>query len=132
MTDISLLQVVACLGVSEPGGGSDVAACQTTARRVGDDLVINGQKMWITNAFQADWICLLANTEEGPGEFIVTVTSPRYLFIGFEIFFTELPLKIIHATRAALTANWIYFVLLLTEKRHQVGPLMIIFTQTLI
>ena len=63
-----MLQVVACLGVSEPGGGSDVAACQTTARRVGDDLVINGQKMWITNAFQADWICLLANTEEGPGE----------------------------------------------------------------
>merc|ERR1711992_299369 len=59
-------EVVACLGVSEPGGGSDVAACQTTARRAGDDLVINGQKMWITNAFQADWICLLANTEEGP------------------------------------------------------------------
>ena len=60
---------VACLGVSEPGGGSDVAACQTTAKRVGDDLVINGQKMWITNAFQADWMCLLANTQEGPGEF---------------------------------------------------------------
>jgi len=58
--------VVACLGVSEPGGGSDVAACQTTAKRVGDDLVINGQKMWITNAFQADWMCLLANTQEGP------------------------------------------------------------------
>ena len=56
---------VACLGVSEPGGGSDVAACQTTAKRVGDDLVINGQKMWITNAFQADWMCLLANTSEG-------------------------------------------------------------------
>ena len=60
-------QFVACLGVSEPGGGSDVAACQTTAKRVGDDLVINGQKMWITNAFQADWMCLLANTQEGPG-----------------------------------------------------------------
>lgn len=58
---------MACLGVSEPGGGSDVAACQTTAKRVGDDLVINGQKMWITNAFQADWMCLLANTQEGPG-----------------------------------------------------------------
>merc|ERR1711973_414330 len=57
---------VACLGVSEPGGGSDVAAATTTARRVGDDLVINGQKMWITNAFQADWMCLLANTREGP------------------------------------------------------------------
>merc|ERR1712029_308931 len=58
-------EFVSCLGVSEPGGGSDVAACQTTARRVGDDLIINGQKMWITNAFQADWMCLLANTSEG-------------------------------------------------------------------
>jgi len=58
--------LVACLGVSEPGGGSDVAACQTRARRVGDDLVINGQKMWITNGFQADWMCLLANTSDGP------------------------------------------------------------------
>lgn len=58
--------VVSCLGVSEPGGGSDVASLQTTAKRVGDDLVINGQKMWITNAFQADWMCLLANTQEGP------------------------------------------------------------------
>eukprot|EP00092_Neocalanus_flemingeri_P037602 GFUD01040938.1.p1 GENE.GFUD01040938.1~~GFUD01040938.1.p1 ORF type:complete len:416 (+),score=121.86 GFUD01040938.1:149-1396(+) len=57
--------VVACLGVSEPGGGSDVAAATTSAVRRGDDLIINGQKMWITNAFQADWMCLLANTSEG-------------------------------------------------------------------
>jgi len=57
--------MVACLGVSEPGGGSDVAANTTTARRQGEDLIINGQKMWITNAFQADWMCLLANTSAG-------------------------------------------------------------------
>jgi len=57
--------LVACLGVSEPGGGSDVAANTTSAVRRGDDLIINGQKMWITNAFQADWMCLLANTSEG-------------------------------------------------------------------
>jgi len=57
--------MVACLGVSEPGGGSDVAANTTAAVRRGDDLIINGQKMWITNAFQADWMCLLANTSEG-------------------------------------------------------------------
>merc|ERR1719147_593960 len=57
---------VACLGVSEPGGGSDVASATTSAVRRGDDLIINGQKMWITNAFQADWMCLLANTGEGP------------------------------------------------------------------
>ena len=45
-------EYVSCLGVSEPGGGSDVAAITTNATKKGDDLVINGQKMWITNAFQ--------------------------------------------------------------------------------
>jgi citronellyl-CoA dehydrogenase len=57
---------VACLGVSEVGAGSDVASIKTTARRDGDDYVINGGKMWTTNGTQADWICLLANTSDGP------------------------------------------------------------------
>lgn len=57
--------VVGCLGVSEPGGGSDVAAVKTTARRDGDDYVISGTKMWITNGLKADWCCLLANTSDG-------------------------------------------------------------------
>jgi citronellyl-CoA dehydrogenase len=58
--------LVGCLGVSEPGGGSDVAAVKTSARRDGDDYVLNGTKMWITNGMQADWCCLLANTSDGP------------------------------------------------------------------
>ncbi|MBK8457392.1 MAG: acyl-CoA dehydrogenase family protein [Phyllobacteriaceae bacterium] len=57
--------VVSCLGVSEPGGGSDVAAVKTTARRDGGDWVISGTKMWITNGMKADWCCLLANTADG-------------------------------------------------------------------
>jgi citronellyl-CoA dehydrogenase len=57
--------IVGCLGVSEPGGGSDVAAVKTTARKDGGDYIINGSKMWITNGMMADWICLLANTSEG-------------------------------------------------------------------
>jgi citronellyl-CoA dehydrogenase len=57
---------VAAVGVSEPGAGSDVASIKTTARSDGDDYVINGGKMWITNGTQADWICLLANTGDGP------------------------------------------------------------------
>ena len=57
--------MVACIGVSEPGAGSDVASIKTTAKKVGGDYVINGQKMWITNSLQADWMCLLANTGEG-------------------------------------------------------------------
>ncbi|MDE2363829.1 MAG: acyl-CoA dehydrogenase family protein [Hyphomicrobiales bacterium] len=59
-------EYVACLGVSEVGAGSDVASVKTTARKDGGDYVINGGKMWTTNGTQADWICLLANTSEGP------------------------------------------------------------------
>ncbi|MBI2383181.1 MAG: acyl-CoA dehydrogenase family protein [Gammaproteobacteria bacterium] len=57
--------MVACIGVSEPGAGSDVAGIKTTARREGGDYVIDGQKMWITNGTQGDWVCLLANTHGG-------------------------------------------------------------------
>jgi len=56
---------VACLGVSEIGAGSDVASIKTTARKDGEDYVINGGKMWTTNGTQADWMCLLANTSDG-------------------------------------------------------------------
>ncbi|XP_018416266.1 PREDICTED: probable acyl-CoA dehydrogenase 6 [Nanorana parkeri] len=58
--------VVACLGVSEAGAGSDVASIKTTAVKKDDDYVINGSKMWITNGCQADWMCLLTNTSNGP------------------------------------------------------------------
>uniref|UniRef100_A0A915PM21 Acyl-CoA dehydrogenase n=1 Tax=Setaria digitata TaxID=48799 RepID=A0A915PM21_9BILA len=58
--------LVACLGVSEACAGSDVAAIRTTARWHGNDLIIDGSKQWITNGTQADWICLLANTNDNP------------------------------------------------------------------
>ena len=58
--------MVACIGVTEPGAGSDVASLKTAARRDGDDYIINGSKMFITNGAQADWICLLCNTSDGP------------------------------------------------------------------
>jgi citronellyl-CoA dehydrogenase len=57
---------VACIGVSEVGSGSDVASIKTTAKKDGGDYVINGGKMWTTNGTQADWMCLLANTGDGP------------------------------------------------------------------
>jgi len=58
--------MVACIGVSETGAGSDVAGLKTTAKSDGDDYIINGSKMWITNATQGDFVCLLANTGDGP------------------------------------------------------------------
>lgn len=49
---------------SENSAGSDVAAIKTTAVRDGEDYVINGTKMWITNGAQADWMCMLANNSD--------------------------------------------------------------------
>lgn len=56
--------MVGCLGVSEAGAGSDVASIKTHARSDGDDYVINGSKLWITNGMQADWMCALVNTSD--------------------------------------------------------------------
>ncbi|MAZ02874.1 MAG: acyl-CoA dehydrogenase [Sneathiella sp.] len=58
--------MVGCVGVTEAAAGSDVASLKTTARKDGDDYVINGSKMYITNGLQANWICLLVNTGDGP------------------------------------------------------------------
>lgn len=57
-------EMVASIAVSEVGAGSDVANIKTKASKQGDDYVINGSKMWITNSTQADWFCLLANTSD--------------------------------------------------------------------
>ena len=54
--------MIAALGISEPGGGSDVAALKTRARIDGDELVISGQKLWITNGTRADFIILAVRT----------------------------------------------------------------------
>ena len=57
--------MVACVGVSEPGAGSDVASIRSTARKDGGDYVIHGGQMWITNGTQAEWMCCPAHTGEG-------------------------------------------------------------------
>lgn len=61
---------IAALGITEPGGGSDVAALRTTARREGDDYVIDGEKVFITSGVRADWVTLAVRTDrhnKGPG-----------------------------------------------------------------
>lgn len=57
-------EAVFAIGVSEPHAGSDVASIKTVAKKDGDDYIINGTKMWITNSTQADYICLLCNTSD--------------------------------------------------------------------
>ena len=72
---------LAAYAVTEPGAGSDVAGIRTTATRVGDEYVINGSKMWITNAGVADWFFVLTKTDPAAGHkgmtgFIVESKTP--------------------------------------------------------
>ncbi|OGQ01415.1 MAG: acyl-CoA dehydrogenase [Deltaproteobacteria bacterium RBG_19FT_COMBO_52_11] len=60
-------QKIACLGITEPNAGSDVAAIQTTAKRDGDHWVINGRKIFITNGVRSDFITLVVRTGDKKG-----------------------------------------------------------------
>ncbi len=60
-------ETVSAVAVTEPDAGSDVSAIKTRAVRDGDDWVINGSKMYITNAANADWLCLLVVTDPDAG-----------------------------------------------------------------
>ena len=67
---------IAALAISEPACGSDVAAIQTRARVVGDDFVISGQKLWITNGAIADFLVLAVRTAEHPHKGLSLVLFP--------------------------------------------------------
>ena len=59
--------ILCSFALTEPGAGSDVSGIQTTAVRKGDDYVLNGSKMFITNAGQADWFTVFASTDPSAG-----------------------------------------------------------------
>lgn len=71
-------ELIGCFCLTEPHGGSDPANMKTTARRRGDDWVINGSKMWITNSPIADLAVVWAMTEEGMRGFIVEKDTPGF------------------------------------------------------
>ena len=81
LPEIAEGRTLTCIGLTEPHTGSDVSGIKTTAKRDGDDYVINGQKVYITKADQAKYILLFARTSEGTGNggissFIVPMDSP--------------------------------------------------------
>lgn len=71
-------EAIGCFGLTEPQGGSDPSNMKTHAKRDGDDWVLNGSKMWITNATIADAAVVWAMTDEGVKGFIVEKGMPGY------------------------------------------------------
>ena len=69
---------IGCFGLTEPGFGSNPAGMQTTARRVGSDWVLNGEKTWITNGSIADLAVVWARAEDGVRGFLVEKGTPGY------------------------------------------------------
>jgi glutaryl-CoA dehydrogenase len=71
-------EAIGCFGLSEPDVGSDPASMQTRARRDGGDWVLDGRKMWISNAPYADVAVVWAGTDEGIRGFIVPTSTPGF------------------------------------------------------
>ncbi|MFV0646010.1 MAG: acyl-CoA dehydrogenase family protein [Sphingomonadaceae bacterium] len=75
-------EVYACIGLSEPNAGSDLAAVRTSARRDGDDWIISGQKVWTTNAHNAHVMIALVRSDpdsernQGLSQFIIPMDAP--------------------------------------------------------
>jgi glutaryl-CoA dehydrogenase len=71
-------EVIGCFGLSEPDFGSDPAGMRTSAKRDGDDWILNGTKMWITNGGIADIAIVWARTDDGVRGFIVPRGTPGF------------------------------------------------------
>ena len=71
-------EAIGCFGLTEPDAGSDPGAMRTYARRDGNDWILRGQKMWITNGSLADVAVVWANTDEGVRGFLVPRGTPGF------------------------------------------------------
>ena len=71
-------EVIGCFGLTEPDAGSDPGRMRTSARRDGDDWVLSGTKMWITNGSVADLAIVWARTDEGIRGFLVPTDTPGF------------------------------------------------------
>ena len=71
-------EVIGCFGLTEPDFGSDPASMRTRARRDGDDWILNGTKMWITNGCVADVAIVWAHTDDGIRGFLVPTDTPGF------------------------------------------------------
>ena len=78
LPDMAKGEVIGCFGLTEPHGGSDPANMKTHAKKDGDDWILNGAKMWITNGTVADIAIVWARTDDGVQGFIVEKDMKGY------------------------------------------------------
>ena len=108
-------QIRLCLGYTEPEGGSDVATCKTRATRDGESWIINGSKMFTSNAHNATYVFLLTNTDpDGPKHknltmFLVPLDSP-----GIDI----QPIRTVDGDRT----NIVFYSDVRVDDRYRIGP----------
>jgi alkylation response protein AidB-like acyl-CoA dehydrogenase len=76
---------IGCLGITEPDAGSDVASIRTTARRDGDDFIINGQKIFITNGVRADFAILVTREPGSTGSKGITLFVAEKDLPGYSV-----------------------------------------------
>lgn len=121
-----------CQGYSEPGSGSDLASLRTTAVRDGDHYIVNGQKIWTTQAHWADWIFCLVRTstdgkpQEGISFLLIDMKSPGvevkpiYTIDGDhhlnETYFTDVRVPVDNLVGEE-NQGWTYAKFLLTHER---------------
>jgi citronellyl-CoA dehydrogenase len=113
--------MVGCIGVSEPGAGSDVSAIKSVARKDGDDYLITGQKMWITNSLQADWMCMLVNTGDGPAHKNKSLVMVRMRENGKLVKGIEVAQKIKKIGMNSSDTGLIYFDEVRVPQRNLIG-----------
>ena len=109
-----------CQGYSEPGSGSDLASLRTRAERQGDHYVVNGQKIWTTNAHWADWIFCLVRTstegkrQEGISFLLIDMKSP-----GIKVD----PIYLVDGTRTPMRheVNQVFFTDVKVPVENRVG-----------
>jgi alkylation response protein AidB-like acyl-CoA dehydrogenase len=103
-----------CLGYTEPEGGSDVATCKTRAARDGDGWIINGSKMFTSNAHNASYVFLVTNTDpDAPKHQSLTMFVVPLHLPGVEI----QPLRTVDGDRTNIT----YYSDVRVDDRYRVG-----------